>query len=56
MREVYAKNNLNGFQTSKVDSICAPADGSGLFVGTVEGALARYECQYSSPSEQGMIL
>lgn len=54
MRDVYGKSNLNGFQTPKVDSICAPADGSGLFVGTSEGALARYECQYSTPSEQGM--
>lgn len=53
MRDVYVKNNVGGFQTPKVDSICAPNLGNNLFVSTSEGALARYECQYGSSTERG---
>ena len=47
MREVYAKSSVLGFQTNKVDSIAVSGNGKNLFVGTTEGALCRYDCQYS---------
>ena len=54
MRDAYVNNSLHGFRTSKVTSLCVPSDGTGVFVGTTEGAVARYESQYSSPSEEGI--
>ncbi len=47
MREVYAKSSVVGFQTNKVDTIAVSGNGKNLFVGTTEGALCRYDCQYS---------
>ncbi len=50
MREIYVRSGLSGFQTNKVDSIAASGNGKNLFVGTTEGALVRYDCQYGGSS------